>query len=336
MKILSVAPGPAKYQTEKAKACPVASSSSRAVSWDNLPGGEATKLAVLAISTKKASKGATREEILKEGAGGALASFDVKAAEAKLAENQVKAHNEGLANRKRKLDKHCLAQATLLSEHQYTLNPADALCDGMSDTKAVECLKAQLGLVDAMGWKKRLLNESPALDLTLGQTKTKTSGTKELRAALLTTLRAIATLAQDLKLEVIREPKTKQLCRDLSMPNAKVVARRTTFLEANAAVVAAAVAEAADITAASKASKAAADAEAAEIAATAKAAKDDAKAAAKAVKDAAKAVKDAAKAAKALAPVKPKKRRAPEPTAAAKKRAATQNATRTSARNRRP
>jgi hypothetical protein len=166
------------------------------------------------------------------------------------------------------------------------------------------------------------LTDSPALDLTLGQTKTKTSGVKELRAALLTTVCAIANLAQTLKLEVTREPTTKLLCRDLSIPGAEVVARRTTFLAANAAAVAAA------------------EAEAAEIAAAAKAAKDDAKAAkatAKAVKDAAKAVKDAAKAtkaAKALAPVKPKKRRAPEPTAAAKKRAATQNATRTSARNR--
>jgi hypothetical protein len=173
------------------------------------------------------------------------------------------------------------------------------------------------------------LTDSPALDLTLGQTKTKTSGVKELRAALLTTVCAIANLAQTLKLEVTREPTTKLLCRDLSIPGAEVVARRTTFLAANAAAVAAAEAEAAEIAAAAKAAKD--DAKAAK--ATAKAVKD----AAKAVKDAAKAVKDAAKAtkaAKALAPVKPKKRRAPEPTAAAKKRAATQNATRTSARNR--
>jgi hypothetical protein len=311
MGIMSLAPGPAKYQTKKAKACPVASSSSRALSLDNLPGGEATKLAAIAISTKSAPRNATREEIIEKGAGGALALFDVKASELKLAENQVKAHNQGLAEKKRKLEKSCLANATLLSEHQYTLNP-DALCDGNSDTKAVEYLKAQLGLVDAMGWKKRLLDKSPALDLTLGQTKTKTPGVKELKVALLTTVRAIATLAKALKLEVTREPKTKLLCRDLLMPGAKVVSRKTTFVALNAAVVAAADAEAAEIVAIAKAAKVAADAKSAEIVAIAKAAKAE-----------------KARQRKPQQTAKPKKRRAPESPAH-------NPATRKSARDRRP
>jgi hypothetical protein len=208
----------------------------------------------------------------------------------------------------------------------------------LSAAEAVEHLKAQLGLVEALGWKDRLLKESPALDLTLGQTKTETSGVKELKAALLTTLRAVATLAQALKLEVARKPTKKQLCRELLIPGAEVVARRTTFVEENAAAVAAADAKAAEIAADAKASKAAADAQATEVAAAAKASKNAAKATKDAAKAAAKAAaKDAVKAAKAQQPAKPKKRRAleppaPDPPDAARKRAPALNATRASVR----
>jgi hypothetical protein len=256
----------------------------------------------------------------------------VKAAETALAANLMEAHDFArLSEKKRKFDNAILAQETVLAEHQYTFNP-DALCDGQSDTKAVENLKAQLGLVEAMGWKTRLVEQSPALDLTLGQTKTETSSVKEHRAALLTTLRAIVTHARTLELEVIREPTTRQLCRDLSMPGAEVVTRRVAFVDENNVAAAAASAMAAEIANKAKAVKDAAKATADALAEKAAAAK---------VADAAEKASRKANAAerKRKKTKKPIKRRAPEPPAAPNKRAvvirpAVQNATRTSARNR--
>jgi hypothetical protein len=129
-------------------------------------------------------------------------------------------------------------------EHVYATHPAK-LCDGHSDTAAVELLKAQLKLVLAFGWEEPLMAHCPTLDLTLGQTSTKEDGVAANKKALVATLKAIASAVETLGLEATEELRAgaaRSICRELPSLSSEVTQGRRDFEAKNKQLVSEAVA----------------------------------------------------------------------------------------------
>ena len=64
-----------------------------------------------------------------------------------------------------------------------------------------------------MGWSLKLKEHSPDLDLTRSQTRSQPTNVQELRVALLTTLRAVATITRTHNLEVTSAPAAARASR---------------------------------------------------------------------------------------------------------------------------
>jgi hypothetical protein len=167
----------------------------------NVPGGDATRRAIVNVTCRQAKKGTSRGEAITRGAGATLSSLDTKGDERKHAANlRTNYHERAVAEKKRKFILGLDAHAKLHAENEYTADILEVSQGASSDTHAVDILGNQVKLVVDMGWKAPLMKMLPTLDLTLGQTKTNPSGVKEKRMALLKTLLDVAAAAKTLGL----------------------------------------------------------------------------------------------------------------------------------------
>jgi hypothetical protein len=333
MKLLKPPPQPRK---QKAKNDAVRDAPRRLLDVADLPGGAETLRAIVVCATTNAKQGSTRDEMIAAGAGGALAKHDNKAALEAHSANLCESHKVKEADKKRRHNATLLAAAKVLAENRYTANPDALILGAKNDTAAVDLLVCQLRVVAARGWVKELRGASPTLDLTLGQTATKSNGSAAKKELLLTTLRAVAVLVQSLNLDggpaavASARPRVRALAMVSNLPK-EATARRATFVRELSAAAIAEATEAAVLAAAQADARAAAAAAAAAMAAAAKQAKQNAAAAAKADKAAAKAVKDPSARPTKAAKTTTKQRAAPADLPPSKRPAA-QGATRGSSR----